>query len=383
MVLRLGGGGGGQCLAGTGWTAVGSRAETVGTADHQPKSGQDGALPPFQQAFKRPRSTKQITQTTEHWIPVVRHGDEPASGNIRKPTRCRFESQSAPKPKNAQATCGPCVPHKSYAPCSPPSPLSHSRTAAPWGRSFPMQSLTVCRAALRSPYARAFCVRSADALPLVAQKDWRGTSARQTVYSLKGEALVRQAPSASTVARQLLQSPLTVVWQSFVVHLLPRGYPQSVNSRYLPYTAWNVAGACVGSMSGVLSMQVCALGGHAHALGCGRAGGLECTGYAPVRQSSSGTEQGGKRQLWGLHRLSLEVPLFQWSFQQPAHTRSLPCCTCCAQVVSVGLQEQDAVHLLYSADSRRSEICLCSMSFFSLYMRAMYTVQETLSAGAA
>jgi hypothetical protein len=46
-----------------------------------------------------------------------------------------------------------------------------------------------------------------------------------------------------------------LIWRKIIVHLLPKGFPDSVHPNYLTYVKWQTLQYIAGSMSGVLSMQ--------------------------------------------------------------------------------------------------------------------------------
>ena len=93
--------------------------------------------------------------------------------------------------------------------------------------------------------------------PRIAQRDWQGTATQQTVFSVEGGRLTRQRSAGSGLALQLLRFPSKVLWQYVAAPLLPAGYPNSVGSGYLEYSLWTGVQYLTGTMTGVLSMQVC------------------------------------------------------------------------------------------------------------------------------
>eukprot|EP00667_Euglena_gracilis_P016839 EG_transcript_17665 len=91
--------------------------------------------------------------------------------------------------------------------------------------------------------------------PRIVQRDRRGTAVQQMVYEVRRDAFLPQRTSALAPLTAALREPRAFLWQSALLHLLPRGYPDSVVGNYLGYVSWHGLQSVSGCAGGVLAMQ--------------------------------------------------------------------------------------------------------------------------------
>ncbi|KAJ3065519.1 hypothetical protein HDU98_011128 [Podochytrium sp. JEL0797] len=102
-----------------------------------------------------------------------------------------------------------------------------------------------------------------------------GDAAWRVSHSHKNVLLdVVPGPAAKDAPRNALLLAARAAKDQLMVMFLPKGYPRSVSSDYLPYTTWHFAHSTLGTVTGTLSTQALL---HALGLGAATSAGLAAT----------------------------------------------------------------------------------------------------------